>query len=276
MKTIDRYASLSPSRIAEAPAGGFPATRGGPRTAEGRHKRVRGSESARLPAVRGELSALARMALSFLSYVRPPRDAFDPGLCHPTPLVLVHGLFGSATNFLSLREFLSARGLGNFATFSYPPRLDHQRLAVLLGRRIAAICRATGSSHVDVLGHSFGGLVARYFVEMQDGGPVRRLITLGSPYFSNRLAAQELAIFGANDPLVTPPDPAHGPRGRVLLVLRCGHLGLLCHRAVLAAVLGFLRGPTTGAARGGAREDDPTIPPPALRVAGGSMAPARR
>jgi pimeloyl-ACP methyl ester carboxylesterase len=260
MKTIGRSASPSPSRIAEAPAGGR-------RTPEGR--RARSSESARLHTLRGELSALARMALSFLSPARPSGDAFDPGLRHPTPLVLVHGLFGSATNFVSLRQFLSTRGLGNFATFSYPPRLDHQRLAVLLGRRIAAVCRATGSPHVDVVGHSFGGLVARYLVEMQDGGPVRRLITLGSPYFSNRLAAQELAIFGANDPLVTPPEATHGPRGRVLLVLRCGHFGLLCHRAALGAVFGFLSGQTTvAAARGSTRENDPTVPRPPLRAAG--------
>jgi pimeloyl-ACP methyl ester carboxylesterase len=207
------------------------------------------------------------MALSFLSYTQVPPDAFDPGVRHPTPLVLVHGLFGGAGNFVSLRQFLATRGFGNFATFSYSPRLDHQRLAVLLGRRIAAVCRATGAQQVDVLGHSFGGLIARYLVEMEDGGPVRRLITLGSPYFSNRLAAQELAIFGANDPLVTPPDSSHGPRGRVLLVLRCGHLGLLCHRAVLAAVFGFLSGPTTEV-RGSVREDDPTRQRPALRVAG--------
>jgi pimeloyl-ACP methyl ester carboxylesterase len=256
MKT--HHASLSSSTTAAAPSRG-------PRT-DGRC-RARGSASAKLDALRGELWALSRMALSFFSDAQ--HDAFDPGVCHPTPLVLVHGLFGSAANFLSLRQFLSTRGLGNFATFSYPPRLDHQRLAVLLGRRIAAVCRATGSQYVDVVGHSFGGLVARYLVEMQDGGPVRRLITLGSPYFSNRLAAQELAIFGANDPLVTPPGPAHGPRGRVLLVLRCGHLGLLCHRAVLAAVFGFLSAPTTEAAlRGSVREDHPTVQRPPLRVAG--------
>src|SRR5262245_41314005 len=265
MNTIGRYASPFPWRIAEAPAGGS-------RTAERRRERGRAAYSVRLQALRGELSAFARMALSFLSDSAPREAAFDPGLPHPTPLVFVHGLIGSATNFLALREFLSTRGLGNFATFSYPPRLDHQRLAVLLGRRIAAVCRATGSPHVDVLGHSFGGLVARYLVEMQDGGPVRRLITLGSPYFSNRLAAQELAIFGANDPLVTPPEPPHGPRGRRLLGLRCGHLGLLCHRAVLAAVFGFLSGPTTETARESAREDDP----PALRIAGGSRAATRR
>ena len=262
MKTIGRYASLSPSRTADAPARG-------PRSAGGRRERARGSASARLDALRGELWAFSRMALSFFSDAQRPHDAFDPAVRHATPLVLVHGLFGSPANFLSLRQFLSTRGLGNFATFSYPPRLDHQRLAVLLGRRIAAVCQVTGSPHVDVVGHSFGGLVARYLVEMQDGGPVRRLITLGSPYFSNRLAAQELAIFGANDPLVTPPEPAHGPRGRVLLVLRCGHLGLLCHRAVLAAVFGFLSGPTNEAAlRGSVREDDPTVQRPALRVAG--------
>jgi len=291
---ISSYTSLYPARIAEAAVRGFrgrdasepfpcergcrqrrPAARGRSRTAEARGERLHGHAAPSLQALGSELSALARIALSRLWHAQPSRDAFDPGLRHPIPLVLVHGLFGSATNFLSLRRFLSARGLGNFATFSYPPRLDHQRLALLLGREIAAVCRATGSRQVDVVGHSFGGLVARYLVEMEDGGPVRRLITLGSPYFSNRLARQELAIFAAADPLVTPPDPAHGPRGRVLLVARCGHLGLLCDRTVLAAVFRFLSAPTAeAAARVSTGEHDSM--PPAIRVAGGWMAPIVR
>src|SRR5262245_13112060 len=103
MKT--HRASLSPLTTAAAPGRG-------PRTAGG--CRARGSASARLDALRGELWALSKMALSFFSDAQPRHDAFDPSVRHPTPLVLVHGLFGTAANFLSLRQFLSTRGLGNF------------------------------------------------------------------------------------------------------------------------------------------------------------------
>src|SRR4029450_10136228 len=57
-----------------------------------------------------------------------PSQRFDPSAPHTTPVVLVHGLLGDPTNFLLLRGQLAAHGIRNFASFSYPPRLDYQRL----------------------------------------------------------------------------------------------------------------------------------------------------
>jgi pimeloyl-ACP methyl ester carboxylesterase len=128
----------------------------------------------------------------------------------------------------------------NVTSFSYLPRLDHQRLAPRLGRAIAATCRAARSPQVDVVAHSPGGLVARYLIETGDGGLVRRLVTLGAPYYTARILPQELAIFAAQDPLVAAPHPTYGPRGRVVVVPRCGHFGLLYHPAVLDEVARFL------------------------------------
>ena len=102
---------------------------------------------------------------------------------------------------------------------------------------IARVCRETGSPRVDVVGHSLGGLVARYLLELGDGGRVGRLVTLGSPYFSDRRPSRELAILGAHDPLVPAPDVA---RGRVVIVEDCGHWNLLYHPAALGAVARFL------------------------------------
>src|SRR5262249_28720407 len=70
------------------------------------------------------------------------------------------------------------------------------------------------------------------------GTRVRRLVTLGSPYYSERRPAQELAIFAAHDQLVPPPGDR---RGRVVVVEDCGHLNLLLHPTVLHAVSRFLR-----------------------------------
>src|SRR5207244_8460956 len=98
---------------------------------------------------------------------------------HPTPVVLVHGFLGDPTNFLALRGHLASRGIRNFMSFSYPPRLDYQRLACRLGRMVEAACLATGASQVDLVGHSLGGLIARYLTEIGDGGRVRRVVTLG-------------------------------------------------------------------------------------------------
>ena len=77
----------------------------------------------------GELSALGTLALSLPLGRLLPRERFDPAAPHPTPVVLVHGFLGDPSNFLVLRSFLSSHGVRSFASFSYPPRLDYQRLA---------------------------------------------------------------------------------------------------------------------------------------------------
>jgi pimeloyl-ACP methyl ester carboxylesterase len=185
----------------------------------------------------GELSALGTLALSLPLGRLLPRERFDPAAPHPTPVVLVHGFLGDPSNFLVLRSFLASHGVRSFASFSYPPRLDYQRLAPRLRQMIARVCHETGSPRVDVVGHSLGGLVARYLIEMGDGGRVGRLVTLGSPYFSDRRPSRELAILGAHDPLVPAPDVA---RGRVVIVEDCGHWNLLYHPAALGAVARYL------------------------------------
>src|SRR5262245_43069741 len=192
--------------------------------------------------VGSELAALGTVALSMPLRLVASGEHFDPAAPHPTPVVFVHGLLGDPTNFLVLRRFLSARGVRNVASFSYAPRLDYQRLAPRLHHLIERVCRATASPRVDVVGHSLGGLLGRYLVETGDGGLVRRLVTLGAPYFTDRRPSRELAIYATHDPLVPAPDP----HDRVVVVPDCGHLGLLYHPAVLRRVAGFLALPSGG------------------------------
>ena len=195
-----------------------------------------------LRTVGTEVSALSAAALSMPLRLVTTQERFDPTSPHPTPVVLVHGFLGDPTNFLLLRSWLGASGIRNFVSFSYPPRLDYQRLACRLGRTVETVCLATGASQVDLVGHSLGGLIARYFTEM-DGSRVRRVATLGAPYFATRIPPRELAVFGAYDPFIVPPHPIYGPHGRIVLVGDCGHWSLLYHPAVLEEVARFLSFP---------------------------------
>ncbi|HSV08095.1 MAG TPA: alpha/beta fold hydrolase [Candidatus Binatus sp.] len=192
-------------------------------------------------AVGGELSALGALALSMPLDLLLPRRPFDPTAPHPTPVVFVHGVCGAASNFLVLRTFLAHRGVRNFASLSYVPRVDYQRMALPLAQLIETVCRDAQTPFVDVVGHSLGGLVARYLVELANESRVRRLVTLGAPYYGERRPSQELAIFAAHDALVPPPADR---RSRVMVVEDCGHLNLLRHPAVLCAVARFLCAPS--------------------------------
>jgi hypothetical protein len=75
-------------------------------------------------------------------------------------------------------------------------------------------------------------------------------VTLGAPYFGAPLPRNELAVFGAHDPIVPAPHPFHGPhaphlhpRGRAVVVPDCGHWGLLVHERVVHEVTRFLTSP---------------------------------
>jgi pimeloyl-ACP methyl ester carboxylesterase len=185
----------------------------------------------------GEVAALARMAWAlplggFVAGEHPGEDGV-----HRTPVVMVHGLFGHPTNFGALRAFLAARGIRRFASFAYAPRIDYQRLAAGLAERIDAVRRETGAYQVDVVAHSLGGLTARYLIQAAGSTAIRRLVTLGSPYWTTANPPQELAIFGSGDAIVPPPAvrPPH-----TIVVRDCGHLGLLHDRRVLRATARFL------------------------------------
>jgi pimeloyl-ACP methyl ester carboxylesterase len=200
-----------------------------------------------LRVVGTEVSALSAAALSMPLRFVLEHERFDPASSSP-PLVLVHGFLGDPTNFLLLRRYLGAHGIRSFTSFTYAPRFDYQRLACELGDVVETICLATGADEVDVVGHSLGGLVARYLVDMAPRSRVRRLVTLGAPYFATPLPLQELAIFAASDPFIPAPDPVYGPHSlhpdpRVIVVPECGHWGLLYHPAVLRETAGFLAAP---------------------------------
>src|SRR5262249_53062638 len=143
-------------------------------------------------ALGGEISTLLTVARDLVAGAwHSPADA---GCGRPgggTPVVLAHGLFGDPTNFKTLRRHLERRGFATFSDFSYSPQLDVQRLAPLLEACIETSCTAASGAQVDVVGHSLGGIVARYLLATGGGRRIRRLVTLGSPRFVPVMLPQE-------------------------------------------------------------------------------------
>jgi pimeloyl-ACP methyl ester carboxylesterase len=192
------------------------------------------------PTWLAELSALASTiaALPYRSFLASA--PFDDTAEHPRPVMLVHGFCGDRTNFLPLRDVLVSRGMRNFAAFSYGPSINYQRLAPALGDAIERTCAESGFARIDVVGHSLGGLLARYLVESGAGKRIRRLVSLGSPHYLDRFPACELAIFGEGDWVVPIPRTDVARTHRVAIVPGCSHLSLLYHPVVLARVADFL------------------------------------
>ena len=136
--------------------------------------------------------ALAEWAVSAaLSVVRPVGFLPLPGARTegPRPIVLLHGYAQNRANFMPLAYRLSRAGLGPIFGFEYWTLGRIAAGARQLGWFIDEVRERTGARTVDVVGHSMGGVVARYYVALAGGdGAVEHLITLGSPHSGTDLS----------------------------------------------------------------------------------------
>lgn len=101
-----------------------------------------------------------------------------------TPILLVHGLVDNRSVFTLLRRTLRRRGFGQVLSVNYSPfTQDVRTAAARLARLVEKTCEETGYERVHVVGHSLGGVVARYYVQRMGGDArVHTLCTLGSPH----------------------------------------------------------------------------------------------
>ncbi|MEU0613936.1 alpha/beta fold hydrolase [Streptomyces albogriseolus] len=106
------------------------------------------------------------------------------------PVVLLHGFIDNRSVFVLLRRSLAQHGRQQIESLNYSPlTCDIRTAAELLGRHVEQVCDRTGSEQVDVVGHSLGGLIARYYVQRLGGDRrVRTLVTLGTPHSGTRVA----------------------------------------------------------------------------------------
>jgi triacylglycerol lipase len=101
-----------------------------------------------------------------------------------TPILLVHGLIDNRSIFTVLRRALRRRGFGRVHTYNYRVfTTDLRDAARKLGEQVEAICEHSGYERIHVVGHSMGGILARYYVQRLGGDArIHTLVTLGSPH----------------------------------------------------------------------------------------------
>jgi triacylglycerol lipase len=106
------------------------------------------------------------------------------------PILLVHGIGDNRSAFSILRRTLRRRGYGRITTVNYSPLTsDVRKAAADLARHVERVCQQTGYEQVFVIGHSLGGIIARYYVQCAGGDDrVHTLVTLGSPHAGTHLA----------------------------------------------------------------------------------------
>jgi hypothetical protein len=107
-----------------------------------------------------------------------------------TPIILIHGIVDNHSVFALLRRGLRRRGFGRVVTVNYSSLTgDIRALAHRLNEVVEAVCEETGYERVHIVGHSMGGLIARYYVQRLGGDArVHTLVTLGTPHRGTQLA----------------------------------------------------------------------------------------
>jgi len=134
-----------------------------------------------------EVSSLLRCATRYPSgmvSMRARRAPAAGGGVHAAPVLLIHGFGHNHSGWWVLRRHLQAAGFGTVETFDYSPvARDIPGTARRLADAVEGLRRRTGADKVHIVGHSLGGLLARWYVQELDGAAsVDTVITLGTPH----------------------------------------------------------------------------------------------
>ncbi|MEU6303583.1 esterase/lipase family protein [Streptomyces chartreusis] len=143
-----------------------------------------------------------------------------PSAAHPRPVVLVHGTFAnSVDNWLGLAPYLKDRG---YCVFS----LDYGQLpgvpffhalgpidksAEQLSAYVDKVLAATGAAEADLVGHSQGGMMPRYYLKFLGGaGKVNALVGIAPNNHGTTLSGLTnlLPYFPGAEDLLSAATPA--------------------------------------------------------------------
>lgn len=100
------------------------------------------------------------------------------------PILFIHGIFHNWTAFTYLAQRLAWDGWSDFYEIRLFTSVESiPKMAKRTAAHAHAILKETGAPKIDIVAHSMGGIVARYFVQLLGGDEVvRHLITLGTPH----------------------------------------------------------------------------------------------
>jgi len=182
------------------------------------------------------------------------------------PVILLHGFAMNRTNWVWVGSRLAAHGIGPLYATSYFSPQAVSRSALHLKHFIERVVAREDAERVDIVAHSLGGIVARFYIERLGGARrVGRLVTIGSPHrgtahstvFGWVGSAREMApgspflddlgtpspgvaytsIWSRADAVVVPPESSSiEPAGEDRVFDDLGHLSLLLSPRVLGCV----------------------------------------
>ncbi len=178
-------------------------------------------------------------------------------------VVLIHGFFASAGAFRPMRARIERETGAHVASFTHAPGQSVRTIARKLAR---VVDRIPITSRVHIVGHSLGGIVARWYVQELGGhARVTQTISMASPFRGAPLARKlpffvgrdlheesatlarlrvspyadrvpHTSIIAGEDHLVVPQESGAFHHGEVVVLAGRSHNSLLFDREVVRIV----------------------------------------
>lgn len=105
------------------------------------------------------------------------------------PLVMIHGLSGSAGNVAALRLWINLHSPRPVHVFGYKMKADIEAVAADFEQWLMNVAAAYPDQQIDIIAHSMGGILSRSALQNPYlAQRLRRLVTLGSPHRGTYLA----------------------------------------------------------------------------------------
>jgi triacylglycerol esterase/lipase EstA (alpha/beta hydrolase family) len=134
--------------------------------------------------------------------------ACKPTAAHPRPVVLVHGTFANrAGSWQAISPQLHNEGYCvfalNYGSYRGSGALgiygtgDIRRSARKLGRYVDRVLAATGATEVDLVGHSQGGMMPRWYLKFHAGAPEKVGVLAGLSPSNHGTTASGLFILSS-------------------------------------------------------------------------------
>lgn len=107
------------------------------------------------------------------------------------PVLLLHGYGANRSNWHFVERRLRSAGLGSLHAVNYNPlTADLPALATWFAGEVDALRARHGVDEVHVVGHSLGGIIARYAIQVHGVEGVATCVTLASPHGGVALVRQ--------------------------------------------------------------------------------------
>jgi pimeloyl-ACP methyl ester carboxylesterase len=186
-----------------------------------------------------EVAAFARQAL-LLPYDLTPPDKPIPARAGDDVLIFLHGLFATAGVLRPIRRAVAKHAGIHDIPLSYPPGPGIEAIAARTGDIVRQL---PDDIRVHLIGHSLGGIVARFFAQETPDPRIVQTISMASP-FAGVTGARMLGFAGARD-----MDPASPLLRRI--VLGAGRTTSIPHLSIVAGSDAVVKSPVTHALPGG-------------------------